>query len=211
VQRCSFFGFFGFHDLLDLLRAIPFDDCATRERLYSRHATHSRTLAASVLSNRHGHQGAGRAAGSGRRHCAAARKHTLHHWIDAVTWHSFATSEWHVLGTLLLPLSQTLTPNMQLYAAIYLLIHGVIKLLIVWNLLRERLWAFPFSLITLALFVLLQTFHLFRKFSPWLLGLTILDVIVILLVSHEYRFRSVQGKKNREATVVSPGLPSAKN
>ncbi len=100
---------------------------------------------------------------------------------------------------------------MQLYAAIYLLIHGVIKLLIVWNLLRERLWAFPFSLITLALFVLLQTFHLFRKFSPWLLGLTILDVIVILLVSHEYRFRSVQGKKNREATVVSPGLPSAKN
>ncbi|HEU5114153.1 MAG TPA: DUF2127 domain-containing protein, partial [Candidatus Paceibacterota bacterium] len=42
-------------------------------------------------------------------------------------------------------LAAHLSPGLQLYGAIYLLSHGVVKIFLVWGLIKDRLWAYPAS------------------------------------------------------------------
>lgn len=79
------------------------------------------------------------------------------------------------------------------FAAAYLLAHGLIKLLLVAGLLRQKLWSYPASLWVLGAFVAYQLERYASTRSPWLLILTALDLIVIALVWHEWRHRIVHG------------------
>ena len=73
------------------------------------------------------------------------------------------------------------------FYAFYLLSHGVIKLLLVAGLLRNKLWSYPASLAVLAGFIAYQLYRYSYTHSLGLLLLTMLDAIVIALVWHEYR------------------------
>ena len=76
----------------------------------------------------------------------------------------------------------------QHFAFLYLLLHGVVKLFLVWGLLDKKKWAYPASIAVLAIFVIYQLYRYSITFSPWLLALTVFDILVIVLVYHEYRF-----------------------
>ena len=80
-----------------------------------------------------------------------------------------------------------LTANTQLFAAIYLLAHGVIKALLVYGLLRDELWAFPTAIVVFGAFGAYQIYRYAIHPSDWLIALTILDVIVIALAWAEWR------------------------
>ena len=73
------------------------------------------------------------------------------------------------------------------FAALYLLSHGLVKLVLVVGLLRNQRWAYPASLIVLAAFVLYQLYRLTFGFSVALIALTLFDFVVIALIWHEYR------------------------
>jgi uncharacterized membrane protein len=73
------------------------------------------------------------------------------------------------------------------FAAAYLLSHGLVKLFLVLNLIRNRLWAYPAAIIVFLLFVAYQVYRLCIAPSPMLVLLTALDLIVIGLTWHEYR------------------------
>lgn len=86
----------------------------------------------------------------------------------------------------------------KLFGSVYLLAHGVIKILLVGCLLRERLWAFPLALIVLAGFIGYQVFRLSFAFSWGLVFLSVLDAVVVLLVVHEYRYlKNLRGRRRR--------------
>ena len=80
-----------------------------------------------------------------------------------------------------------LTPQFQLYSALYLLSHGVVKLVLVWGLLRNKLWAYPASLAVLSLFILYQVIKIVQNHSIPLILLTVFDFVVMWLIWHEYR------------------------
>lgn len=80
-----------------------------------------------------------------------------------------------------------LAPGAELYSALYLLSHGLIKVVLVWGLLRDKLWAYPASLAVLALFVVYQSITFLHTHSIALLLLTIFDLSLIWLIWHEYR------------------------
>ena len=80
-----------------------------------------------------------------------------------------------------------ISPHAQYVSALYLLSHGIIKVVLVWGLLRDKLWAYPASLAVLALFVAYQTITFTRTHSIALLLLTIFDLTLIWLIWHEYR------------------------
>lgn len=80
-----------------------------------------------------------------------------------------------------------LTPGAEFYSGIYLLSHGLIKIFLVWGLLRGKLWSYPASLAVLFLFVLYQTFSFARTYSIVMLLLTVFDLILMILIYHEYR------------------------
>ena len=75
------------------------------------------------------------------------------------------------------------------FAAYYLISHGVVKLILVAGLLRNRAWAYPASLAVLGGFIAYQLYRLSFAFSWGLVALTVFDVIVIWLIWHEYRLR----------------------
>lgn len=77
----------------------------------------------------------------------------------------------------------------QLFAGIYLIIHGVIKVLLVAGLLRRKMWSYPASMWVLGAFIVYQCYRYTHTHSIWLLLLTALDVVVVLLIHHEYRQR----------------------
>ncbi|MCX6751641.1 MAG: DUF2127 domain-containing protein [Candidatus Nomurabacteria bacterium] len=78
--------------------------------------------------------------------------------------------------------------NTKYFLIFYLLSHGIIKLFLVVGLLRKKLWAYPASIAVFSLFVFYQIFRYFHTFSIGLLLLTILDLIIIFLTIHEYRY-----------------------
>ncbi|MCX5542404.1 DUF2127 domain-containing protein [Paraburkholderia sp. CNPSo 3076] len=83
---------------------------------------------------------------------------------------------------------QHLSVDAQRFAGLYLLAHGVLKLWLVAGLLRERLWYYPVSIVVFALFIAYQVYRITYSHSVWLLLVTALDVVVIALTWHEYRY-----------------------
>jgi len=75
------------------------------------------------------------------------------------------------------------------YAAAYLLSHGMLKLLLVYGLWREKTWAFPSALLFLTLFVSYQVYRYFHTGSPWLLVFAAIDTAVAWLIWREYERR----------------------
>jgi uncharacterized membrane protein len=73
------------------------------------------------------------------------------------------------------------------FAAIYLLSHGVIKAVLVYALIKDKLWAFPWAIGVFGAFGIYQIYRYSVHPSGWLIALTVLDVVVILLTSIEWR------------------------
>ena len=86
-----------------------------------------------------------------------------------------------------LPLGKHLSSHDERFAAIYLLSHGIIKAVLVYGLLKEQMWAFPWAIAIFAAFGVYQIIHYFIQPSIWMIVLTALDVFVILLTIAEWR------------------------
>jgi uncharacterized membrane protein len=72
------------------------------------------------------------------------------------------------------------------FAAVYLLSHGLIKLLLAAGLLRDRLWAYPAAIVLFILFIIYQMYRFSSTHSVFLILLTVFDIVVIVLTWHEY-------------------------
>jgi len=74
----------------------------------------------------------------------------------------------------------------RLFAIIYLLAHGVIKLALVWALLKRILLAFPVGVVVLAAFVVYEVWRAVHTHSIMLPIFAALDLVIIVLVIREY-------------------------
>ena len=93
-----------------------------------------------------------------------------------------------LIARFLINSSQQLFVSTQHFIAVYLLLHGVVKLVLIVALLKDKLWAYPVSLGAFGLFAAYQIYQLSLARSPWLAVLTVFDLIIIWLVWREYRF-----------------------
>ncbi len=75
----------------------------------------------------------------------------------------------------------------QHFFAFYLLSHGVVKSVLVYGLLREKLWAYPASFVVFSLFIAYQLYRYSYTHEIALILLSIFDLFVIYLAVHEYR------------------------
>ena len=91
------------------------------------------------------------------------------------------------IATHLRAAAEHLSVSDALFAAIFLLSHGVIKVLLVYALLRRKLWAYPVAIAVFAAFGVYQIYRYFVQPTGWLIALTVLDVMVILLTWTEWR------------------------
>jgi len=78
-------------------------------------------------------------------------------------------------------------PEEQHFYAFYLLSHGLVKSVVVYGLLREKLWAYPASFVVFSLFIAYQLYRYSFTHDVALIALSIFDLFVIGLAVHEYR------------------------
>ncbi|MGD9615866.1 MAG: DUF2127 domain-containing protein [Alphaproteobacteria bacterium] len=93
--------------------------------------------------------------------------------------------------------AQTLSVETQHFVALYLLSHGAVKLWVIIGLLRERLWYYPVAFVVFTAFVIYQIHRYTVTHSMALLLITIIDLVVIWLTWHEYRY--LRGLRGRSA------------
>src|SRR5262249_34870214 len=73
------------------------------------------------------------------------------------------------------------------FAAMYLLTHGLAKVVIVIALWMNRLWAYPVAIFVFAAFTLYQLFRVAHTHSVGLILLTIFDIAIVYLTWMEYQ------------------------
>lgn len=109
--------------------------------------------------------------------------------ITALTRRELAEDPSDFLATRLLHLSQstTLTDSGLTFAAIYLLAHGVVKVVLVAAVLRGRLWAYPWMIGFLILFIGYQLYRIAVDPTAAMIALTVFDVVLTWLAIREWR------------------------
>jgi uncharacterized membrane protein len=90
------------------------------------------------------------------------------------------------IATHIVALGESLAHDQHLFASLFLLTHGAVKIALVIALLKQKLWAYPWALGILTIFFIYQAYLLIVDPSFGVAFLTVLDVIVILLVWREW-------------------------
>ncbi|MDR2832134.1 MAG: DUF2127 domain-containing protein [Streptococcaceae bacterium] len=80
----------------------------------------------------------------------------------------------------------TFSISTQHLAILYLLTHGIIKLLAIILLWKKKLWAYPLSVLMFVGFIAYQMYDFVQKPSIGLVLLTVLDLVMIILTVLEY-------------------------
>lgn len=64
--------------------------------------------------------------------------------------------------------------------------HGAVKLILVGGLMKNRLWAYPTTMVIFTAFVFYQISEIYSSPSILLVVITVIDVFVVLLIGREY-------------------------
>lgn len=91
------------------------------------------------------------------------------------------------IAHLLLNLGQHFTVSTQYLAAVYLLVHGLIKLVTLVLLWKKILWAYPLLILVFLCFIVYQLTDYLQYHSNFMLFVSVFDVLLILLTYLEYK------------------------
>lgn len=109
--------------------------------------------------------------------------------VRFLTQHELSEDPHDLVATSLLHLTEHLSVSASLFGAAYLLLHGVVKVVLVWAVLRDRLWAYPWMIGFLLVFIAYQGYQIAVAFSWGLVLLTAFDLFVVWLTWREYGAR----------------------
>ena len=110
-----------------------------------------------------------------------------------------------IIARYLLHTANGLTGSAVLFGAVYLLLHGAVKVVLVIALLLNKLWAYPCMIVVLLIFIGYQLYRIALQSSAGLVLLTAFDVVIVALTWREYRRqrRSPNDRSSGTAGVTS--------
>lgn len=93
------------------------------------------------------------------------------------------------VATALLSAAHTFTIHNHYLLAAYLVLHGIVKVILVWGIFAGKRIAYPLFMIALGIFATYEAYRGFARHELFLQALAVFDLSVILLTSYEYRQR----------------------
>lgn len=121
----------------------------------------------------------------------------INHFARWLTQGELAQDPHDFLATHILKTAHSLTGKALIFGAIYLLAQGIVKIVLVWQVLRDRIWAYLALIVVVGLFAIYQIYRLAAvKFSISLFLLTLFDLLIIYLTQREYRNHRERLKEN---------------
>jgi uncharacterized membrane protein len=112
---------------------------------------------------------------------------TIRHFLIWVTGRELSKDPHDFIATHLVDLDNNLSVTGYRLSFAYLLIHGFVKVFLVYMLLKRRLWAYPTAIVIFIAFGVYQIYQFTFSHSLLLAGLTVLDAFVIVFTVWEYR------------------------
>ena len=111
----------------------------------------------------------------------------IRHLAVVLTQRELSEDPHDLIATRILHSADGLTGGAVRFAAIYLLAHGAVKIVLVIALLLDKLWAYPWMIGFLSLFIGYQLYRIALHPSTGLIALTVFDALVLGLTAGEYR------------------------
>jgi uncharacterized membrane protein len=108
------------------------------------------------------------------------------------------------LDTHLRELTSHLSVSTSVFGAVYLLLHGLIKIVLVWAVLRGYLRAYPWMIAFLIAFILFQGYEMITHFSIGLALLTAFDMFIVWITWREYGIKKKLRAAALPTTVDAP-------
>ena len=112
---------------------------------------------------------------------------TINHLAVGLTQHELSEDPNDFIASHLLRYAHGLTGSAVTFAAVYLLLHGITKIVLVAALLRNQLWAYPWMIAFLLIFILYQSYRIVLSPTFGLSALTIFDAAIVWLTWREWR------------------------
>ncbi len=112
---------------------------------------------------------------------------TISRITTTLTQHELSEDPHDFIATHLLKTAHGLTGSAVHFGAYYLLSHGMVKIVLVVALLKNKLWAYPWMIAFLGVFIVYQAYRLTFRPSLGLAALTVFDILVAWLTVREYR------------------------
>lgn len=111
----------------------------------------------------------------------------MHNFIAFVTQRELLEDPHDKVANLIVHSTQNFGSGSRAFIIVYLWIHAAIKLVAVIGILKNQLWAYPFSLITLGLLMFYQLYTIFFVHpTVGMVLLTIFDIVILWLIWREY-------------------------
>ena len=104
-----------------------------------------------------------------------------------VTQHELASDPHDYIANHILHASAATNASTTIFGALYLISHGIVKIVLVTAVLKNKLWAYPWMVAFLVIFIGYQIYRMSYKFSYGMLLLTIFDIFIVVLTVIEYR------------------------
>jgi len=131
---------------------------------------------------------------------------TIDHFARWLTQHELSQDPHDFFARHLLHLTGNLHKT-QLFGALYLLVHGAAKVVIVAGLWRREHWAYPVAFVFLGGFVVYQLYRMTYAPTVGLVLLTVFDLFMLWLTWREFR-RSRGASTASAASMPLPGDPA---
>lgn len=112
----------------------------------------------------------------------------LLHVVLAITQDELSEDPKDFIAHYLIQSARSLSVSSQHFAAFFLFSHGAVKMFLIVGLLQKKLWFYPAAIVVFGLFIIYQVYRFSFTHSLWLLVITLLDVIVIWLTRHEWKY-----------------------
>ncbi|MFC5501820.1 DUF2127 domain-containing protein [Lysinimonas soli] len=126
----------------------------------------------------------------------------LNDLVRVLTQHELSEDPHDLIATTLVHAVSGLSTSASLFGAIYLLLHGLVKVVLVIAVLLDRLWAYLWIMAFLAIFIVYQCYQLVVGFGWGLALLTAFDVFVVWLTWREYRIH--RDRRRQTTAAASP-------
>jgi uncharacterized membrane protein len=110
----------------------------------------------------------------------------IHGFLVFLTQKEISEDPTDKIATFLLDSTAHIDTGAKAFAVAYLWVHAAIKLTAVIGILRNKAWAYPFSLIALGALTAYQVVSLVVRFSVGMFALTVFDVFILFLIRREY-------------------------
>jgi uncharacterized membrane protein len=111
----------------------------------------------------------------------------LNEIVYLLTQHELSEDPKDIVANYLIHAANHFSVSSQLFGFIYLLSHGIIKIILIVSLWKQRLWSYPVAMIFFVLFGVYQMYKYSLEHSLGWIVLTILDIFVVVLTWMEYR------------------------